>query len=209
MHSGTIVRWNDEKGFGFVRADGSGEEAFVHISSFSNRAFRPTVSSRVRYRLTQDAHGRPRADHVRFEDDSQARVRGRSLLPLVTSVTFLSGVAYLAVEQRVPRWVLVAYLVLSGIAFGLYASDKRAARSGGWRHSEKSLLLTGLLGGWPGALVAQNRLRHKSRKIGFQVPFWMTVLANCGALYWMLTPEGARSARRVTGMLDVWVQSLF
>jgi uncharacterized membrane protein YsdA (DUF1294 family) len=48
-----------------------------------------------------------------------------------------------------------------------------------------------LFGGWPGALVAQRVLRHKSSKASFQVTFWATVLINCGALGWLLTAKGA------------------
>ena len=48
-----------------------------------------------------------------------------------------------------------------------------------------------LLGGWPGALVAQQVLRHKSSKQSFRIVFWITVTINCGALAWIYTPAGA------------------
>jgi len=67
-------------------------------------------------------------------------------------------------------------------------------------HTGKYLAPAALLGGWPGALVAQNRLRHKSSKMSFLVVFWATVLLNCVALGLYLTPAGGRVLRTVLGV---------
>ncbi|MBL8421498.1 MAG: DUF1294 domain-containing protein, partial [Dechloromonas sp.] len=67
------------------------------------------------------------------------------------------------------------------------------------RTAESTLHLLSLVGGWPGALVAQNRLRHKSRKASFLVAFWATVMLNCGFLGWLLTAHGGRVLRMVLG----------
>jgi cold shock CspA family protein len=48
---------------------------------------------------------------------------------------------------------------------------------------------------WPGALVAQQKLRHKSRKQAFQSVFWVTVLQNCGAFVWLFSPTGTATLR--------------
>ncbi len=74
-----------------------------------------------------------------------------------------------------PLWVAL-YPLASLIAFGLYWHDKRRARTQGWRIPEKYLHLSELLGGWPGALIAQQVCRHKTRKAPFQVLFWAIVL---------------------------------
>jgi uncharacterized membrane protein YsdA (DUF1294 family) len=57
----------------------------------------------------------------------------------------------------------------------------------------------GLIGGWPGALLAQRMLRHKSKKHSFQVTFWATVLANCSALAWLFSPSGTNALNTVLG----------
>jgi uncharacterized membrane protein YsdA (DUF1294 family) len=80
-------------------------------------------------------------------------------------------------------------LVTSVIAFVAYALDKSAARRDRWRTPERVLHLLGLIGGWPGAFVAQRLLRHKTRKLSFQIVFWLTVAANCGALWWWLSKQ--------------------
>jgi uncharacterized membrane protein YsdA (DUF1294 family) len=64
--------------------------------------------------------------------------------------------------------------------FFAYAFDKAAARAGRWRTAEATLLLLGLVGGWPGALLAQQLLRHKSSKAPFRAAFWVTVALNAG-----------------------------
>ena len=68
------------------------------------------------------------------------------------------------------------YAVASLLAFGLYRHDKRRAGQGGWRIPENWLHLVELAGGWPGALLAQQVYRHKTRKVSFQLVFWMIVL---------------------------------
>ena len=80
----------------------------------------------------------------------------------------------------------LALAALSAVAsvacFILYALDKSAARQGRRRTPERTLLLLGLAGGWPGALAAQQLLRHKSSKLSFLAKFWLTVLLNLAAL---------------------------
>lgn len=77
---------------------------------------------------------------------------------------------------------LLVYPVFSAIAFGLYGHDKKQARIQGSRTPEKLLHATELLGGWPGALVAQQVFRHKTRKVSYQLVFWLIVLVH--ELFW-------------------------
>jgi uncharacterized membrane protein YsdA (DUF1294 family) len=76
----------------------------------------------------------------------------------------------------------IAYLVMSLWCFASYARDKSAARQGARRTPESRLLVLGLLGGWPGGLLAQQWLRHKTVKQPFRRVFWCSVVANVGAL---------------------------
>ncbi|MBJ2347462.1 MULTISPECIES: DUF1294 domain-containing protein [Pseudomonas] len=81
-------------------------------------------------------------------------------------------------------WVpMVAYGSVSLVAFLLYWSDKRKARADAWRTPENVLHAVELAGGWPGALLAQQVFRHKTRKVSFQVVFWFIVLLHQG--FWV------------------------
>jgi hypothetical protein len=53
------------------------------------------------------------------------------------------------------------------------------------------------MGGWPGALVAQETLRHKSKKASFRIVFWATVLINCAGLAWLHTADGRDTLDRL------------
>ncbi|HEV7307688.1 DUF1294 domain-containing protein [Ensifer sp.] len=59
-------------------------------------------------------------------------------------------------------------IVINVAAFGLFWHDKRAARSGRRRISERTLLTVALLGGSPGAMTARHIFRHKTRKEPFR-----------------------------------------
>ena len=84
--------------------------------------------------------------------------------------------------QRLPLWVLGAALGLNLLTVAVYWVDKNAAQSGAWRTPEKHLHLLALLGGWPGAALAQQWLRHKSRKLEFRAVYAFTVLLHCAGL---------------------------
>jgi uncharacterized membrane protein YsdA (DUF1294 family) len=43
---------------------------------------------------------------------------------------------------------------------------------------EAKLHIMELLGGWPGAFLAQRRFRHKCSKVSYQVVFWVIALTN-------------------------------
>lgn len=88
-------------------------------------------------------------------------------------------------------WVLVAYPLASLTSFIQYWQDKANSQRGRWRTSEKALHLIELLGGWPGALVAQQCFRHKTRKLSYQLVFWAIVAAHQAVWVDWLLLDGA------------------
>lgn len=87
------------------------------------------------------------------------------LLPLAGSLLRLGAVLPLAI-----------YAVASLLTFVLYWRDKHSALKDRWRTPETTLHFFELVGGWPGALVAQQVFRHKTRKLSYQLAFWLIVV---------------------------------
>ncbi len=110
----------------------------------------------------------------------QGRLTGSLLASGAFSFVLLAGSAFGPLPWTIP----LVYAVMSIVAFTAYALDKRAAQAGQWRTGEGALILLGLLGGWPGALIAQEMFRHKTRKQPFRAVFWASVALNIAAVVW-------------------------
>jgi len=189
---GKLVSWNDEKGFGFIAPFSGAAQVFIHVKSFGNRNRRPEINDVITYTLSSDKQGRPRAVNASLAGTKPpARAERRSSAPdMLIAAIFLAAVGSSVFLANLPSAIFILYLAASLITFVAYRMDKSAAQKGRWRISEGTLHLLALAGGWPGALVAQNVLRHKSRKREFRSVFWATVLLNCAAFVWLLTPAG-------------------
>lgn len=200
---GRITSWNDEKGYGFISPPAGGNRTFVHIKAFANRARRPSVGDVVTYSVSTDAHGRPCAKEAAIAGVP----RTAKPKPPASFVSQLLALGFLLLVwgavslSAIPMPILLVYLVVSVATFAAYALDKAAAEKGNWRTSESTLHLLALVGGWPGALLAQSRLRHKTRKQPFRAIFWTTVLLNCAAFVWLFTPEGADTWRSIVSVV--------
>lgn len=199
---GSIKSWNDDRGFGFIEPTQGGEEIFVHIKAFRGLRARPQTTQRVTFQvevgpqgkkravnveLLQSPHGAARKNHRQGSAWGSASVLAIPVLLVVLSAGYLFG--------HPPYWALWAYPAVSTLTFAVYAWDKSAAQHGEWRTSEKTLHGLALMGGWPGALVAQQVLRHKSAKAEFRAVFWGTVVLNMAAFIVLASPYGQSLAR--------------
>lgn len=208
-YQGKITNWKDDQGFGFIAPNGGGPQVFVHIKSFASRGDRPSGDDVVTYELSVNSRGQPRADNVAFVRDRASQSQSPSssssasqdagVGSLVWAAGFLGMLAILVRLEKLPAAVLGVYLSISALTFIAYARDKSAARNNRWRTKESTLHMLGLAGGWPGALLAQKVLRHKSKKQTFQTPFWFTVAANCAGLGWLLSTSGAEFLVSILG----------
>lgn len=191
---GKVTEWKDEQGFGFITQNGDGKRLFLHIKSFSRRGRRPVLHDSVTYTIVRDAKGRTCADQVSYVGEHEGRAANRgpeSAMPLWFAALFVMTIVALAVFGMV-RWAVPAfYAAVNLLLFLAYWLDKEAARKAAQRTPEARLHLLALIGGWPGALLAQRLFRHKSSKRSFQQIYWTTVVLHCAALIWLLTPYGA------------------
>ncbi|HHK5609064.1 TPA: excalibur calcium-binding domain-containing protein [Neisseria cinerea] len=69
---GVIVKWDNEKGYGFIRIDGSKQEIFCHISDFSQRSPRPELNKAVGFEVVSGGKGGFSAKQIRYLNRERA-----------------------------------------------------------------------------------------------------------------------------------------
>lgn len=205
---GQLKSWDDQKGFGFIRPEQGNGDVFAHISAMrgvrrpvqGDRVLylsEPDKAGRLRAThirldapLSLDEPAIRRKPSMPKSRPAQsvkpaprARRNGPLQQPLLKALGFfllclLPALGSLRLAEQGSNWPLFAYVLASLLAFGLYLHDKRSALRSGWRTPEARLHLVELLGGWPGALIAQQWLRHKTRKLSFQLVFWLIVIVH-------------------------------
>lgn len=116
--------------------------------------------------------------------------RPRLPFPPIVGAFLLIGVLLTAattwlLASHLHAGALVAYFAgVNLTTFGAYLYDKSVAASEApmWRVPEAVLHLLAFAGGTPAALVGQQILRHKTRKPGFRLWFWVIAAIQGAAL---------------------------
>lgn len=207
---GRIKTWDDPRGFGFIEPTPGGQEIFVHASAFARGSVRPVIGQRVSFEVELGPQGRKRARRVQQLRPARARAGARASgssptqwggATLFAIPVFLVLYVVADVFWRPPGWFALVYLGASVCTFFAYAADKASAQRGGQRMPERVLHALSLAGGWPGALLAQQFLRHKSAKAAFRSVFWGTVIVNVAAFVLLSSPAVGDAFASVTASI--------
>jgi cold shock CspA family protein len=102
-YRGTLVRWNDDRGFGFIEAAGRRERLFVHVSAFERGRVRPPLGTQIEFDVERDASGRKRAIRAVFAGETLATRDAQAGSRSGLSVARTS-------RSRAPLWVGIAIL---------------------------------------------------------------------------------------------------
>lgn len=176
--------WNDDRGFGFVRPDQGGEDFFIHITAFRRgMTRRPAIGDHVQYQIAQEVRAKKRIAYAVLEgvpvqpvdrsDDKPGYRLRQWLIYIVIRLPFLLS-CWVLWKTRNPI-PLFLYVFLSTLTILFYGADKKRALRSRWRIPESYLHVLELMGGWPGALLAQKDFRHKLTKSSYQRIFWSIV----------------------------------
>jgi uncharacterized membrane protein YsdA (DUF1294 family) len=113
----------------------------------------------------------------------------KSAIPAYLTSAFIMLMCVAVIMGKLPMNILLIYALLSALTFTLYWQDKRAAIKGNRRTPESRLQIFSLVGGWPGGLIAQRVLHHKSSKKSFLFIYWLMVLLNISGLFMVTSPK--------------------
>lgn len=64
---GTLIKWNEDRGFGFIKTRDSGVEIFVHVTAFPRSGRRPQIGDPLAFEIASAADGRKQAQAVTFD----------------------------------------------------------------------------------------------------------------------------------------------
>ncbi len=188
---GKVTEWHDARGYGFIAAlDDPTRRIFFHVRSYRLDGRRPEPGELVKFREGV-VDGRAKASTVRRAGSARSAAAPSPKRPALEvpvplqyalALVCLACVAWASLHERLPEWMLFAHPALSTVTWMAYALDKAAAGRGRQRIREANLHALEFAGGWPGAILAQHKLRHKTRKPAYRVVFWIMVTANIVAM---------------------------
>jgi uncharacterized membrane protein YsdA (DUF1294 family)/cold shock CspA family protein len=173
--SGRIIEWDAHKGFGFLH-DGT-HRIFLHSRDFAEHRKTPERGDTVTFVVGKDFTGRTCATNAVITG-STGQVRLKHFITLLILLIGPGFALHRLSGHFDPGLLIATAIVLSLITYLVYVWDKHKARTDGWRTAESTLHLLALIGGWPGAYLAQRWLRHKTAKVSFLIVFWIIVAAH-------------------------------
>jgi len=111
-----------------------------------------------------------------LEDTSSNHISIVVVISIVAFSIYLFWFTF--IEEKLSPSIMYVYILMGIITYFIYAIGKNKAKNNEYRISEKALLILSLLGGGIGALIAQQKLRHKNKKLSFLIPFWVSIFIN-------------------------------
>ena len=112
LKKGTLKRWNDDKGFGFISAENE-KDIFIHISAFKRSGYHPKVGDVIFYQIHTDNDGKMRAVNANVEGMPESKPQPRANQRKTTSKSQSS------IRDSLLKWV--AAICIVGFAAVIYS----------------------------------------------------------------------------------------
>jgi cold shock CspA family protein len=109
---GTLTKWNDDRGFGFITPAKGLPDIFVHISEFPREGGRPRLSELISFEVVPGPDGKQRAVRI-------MRAAQKSARPLVTRTR----------QQPESRWRVGAIAMIVVAALGVFGYSQYKHRA--------------------------------------------------------------------------------
>lgn len=185
QYEGIIKLWKVDKGFGFIQPNAGGNDVFIHIRDLQHINYQPQQGDKIKYKIVADKDGKIRAYEAFIRGQEIKKPQPQQtikydyqlgMLPRLIIAIIPFVFSALLIKQQHNFIPFFTYFIVSLLTFIVYTIDKTKAHNNQWRIPEKTLHLLELFGGWPGALITQRAIRHKNKKMAFQIVFWLIVL---------------------------------
>jgi cold shock CspA family protein len=121
-YQGEIIRWKEDKGFGFIKTPSIEKDIFLHISAIRNRQRQPTIGDTIYFDLKFEEQGKLKAINASFNENSTALIRSSS--NCTNSVPKQSNKKTKKLNLQLLASVGLVVLVVSVAAFELIKQSK-------------------------------------------------------------------------------------
>jgi cold shock CspA family protein len=124
-YSGRLARWDDDRGFGFIRRDNAKKDIFLHISACKTMGHRPVTGDIISYQIHTDHTGKTRAVNAKIQ----------AVVPPVTQATTTPVIAPATTKKtprpshkprsKLPMIMVIGFFVALAGVFAYQQFDKR------------------------------------------------------------------------------------
>nr|WP_320193321.1 cold shock domain-containing protein [uncultured Desulfobacter sp.] len=135
---GKLIRWNEDRGFGFIKSLDIKEDVFIHISELKKMSRRPKVNDIIYFDHVTDDGGKKKAINAKIEgveeviDRPQKRkkLKGSSFTSKFISLLVFGGLAFVAYATY-PYW---SQMVINSLPVSFVDEDFTGYRCEGKRY---------------------------------------------------------------------------
>jgi cold shock CspA family protein len=111
-HKGKLVRWNEDRGFGFIKSDSFKSDIFIHISALGRSSRKPIVGDLIYFDVVNDKDGKEKAENARIDgvrvevNYTKSNKNNNSLLTIIPIVLLVLVCSYIYKAYLKPAGVL-------------------------------------------------------------------------------------------------------